>query len=199
MVLKAIRATKACLQLQALLFPRPSELRLAECSELDFDQAIWNIPAKRAKMRRDHACPLPHQAIAILDGLHAITGGGGAPLFSRPESASRAISENTMNAARRHMGFRSDEHTAHGFRATASTILNGRVGSPPMRSRVLWGIKTSTRSGVRIREAHIGRSELQWRNGRQITWMNCAWRSRKSRRYQNRATWRCAGTPVSPR
>lgn len=116
-------STKACLQLQALLFPRPGELRLAEWREFDFDRTVWNIPAKRTKMRRGHACPLPRQAIAILEGLHPITGRG-ALVFPGLRSTSRAISENTMNAALRHMGIRPDEHTAHGFRATASTILN---------------------------------------------------------------------------
>jgi integrase len=54
-------STKACLQLQALLFPRPGELRLSEWNEFDFDKAVWNIPARRTKMRRDHACPLPRK------------------------------------------------------------------------------------------------------------------------------------------
>jgi integrase len=115
-------STKTCLELQALLFPCPGELRLAEWREFDFDKAIWNIPAKRAKMRRGHACPLP-QAIAVLEALHPITGRS-ALVFPGLRSASRAISENTMNAALRHMGIRRDEHSAHGFRATASTILN---------------------------------------------------------------------------
>jgi integrase len=74
-------------------------------------------------MRRDHRWPLPRQAIAILNTLYPITGRG--PLvFPGLRSAGRAISENTMNAALRHMGIGQDEHTAHGFRATASTILN---------------------------------------------------------------------------
>jgi integrase len=115
--------TKACLQLQALLFPRPGELRLAEWNEFDFDRAVWSIPAKRTKMRRDHGCPLPRQAIVILKALNPITGRG-TLVFPGLRSASRAISENTMNAALRHMGISQDEHTAHGFRATASTILN---------------------------------------------------------------------------
>jgi integrase len=57
--------TKACLQLEALLFPRPGELRLAEWNEFDLDKAVWSIPAKRTKMRREHGCPLPRQAIGI--------------------------------------------------------------------------------------------------------------------------------------
>jgi integrase len=68
--------TRACLQLMALLFPRPGELRLAEWNEFDFEKLVWNIPAKRTKMRRDHACPLPRQALVILEALRSITGQG---------------------------------------------------------------------------------------------------------------------------
>jgi integrase len=74
-------------------------------------------------MRRVHACPLSRQAVAILETLRPITGRG-MLVFPGLRSADRAISENTMNAALRHMGIRPDEHTAHGFRATASTMLN---------------------------------------------------------------------------
>jgi len=115
--------TKACLQLMALLFPRPGELRLAEWSEFDFEKAVWNIPAERTKMRRDHACPLPRQAAAILQALRPITGRG-ALVFPGLRTDKRPISENTLNGALRRLGYAKDEATAHGFRATASTMLN---------------------------------------------------------------------------
>lgn len=115
--------TRAALQLIAILFPRPGELRMAAWSEIDFDNAIWTIPASRTKMRREHRIPLPSQAIAILRGLHELTGNG-ALLFPSVRSAHRCISENTLNAALRRMGYAKDEVTAHGFRATASTLLN---------------------------------------------------------------------------
>jgi hypothetical protein len=70
-----------------------------------------------------------------------------------------------MNAALRHMGISQDEHTAHGFRATASTILNESVGFPPTQSNAHWGIKIATRFGARIRAAPIGWSGSRWRNG----------------------------------
>lgn len=115
--------THAALKLMALLFPRPGELRAAHWPEFDFDNAIWTIPAERTKMRRPHRVPLPTQAIAILKDLRAITGDGKL-VFPCVRSVLRPISDNTLNAALRRLGYAQDEATAHGFRATASTLLN---------------------------------------------------------------------------
>jgi integrase len=114
---------RMALQLMALLFPRPGELRLAEWNEFDLKAAIWSIPPHRMKMRRCHRVPLSTQAIETLRALHKITGAG-ALLFPSIRSDERPISDNTMNAALRRLGYSSDEMTAHGFRATASTLLN---------------------------------------------------------------------------
>lgn len=116
-------ATKAALQLMPLLIPRPGELRLAEWSEFDLDGAVWTIPASRTKMRREHRVPLPKRAVEILVGLKSIYGFG-TLAFPSVRSVRRAISENTMNAALRRMGYSTDEMSPHGFRATASTLLN---------------------------------------------------------------------------
>ncbi len=107
----------------ALLFPRPGELRLAEWKEFDLDAAVWIIPAPRTKMRREHRVPLPRQAVDILKSLHPITGHA-ALVFPGLRTPKRAISENTLNAALRRMGYDKDQITAHGFRAAASTLLN---------------------------------------------------------------------------
>jgi integrase len=115
--------TKACLQLMALLFPRPGELRLARWTEFDFVGAVWTIPAARTKMRREFQIPLSRQAIDILQGLLPLTGRYDL-VFSDLRTATRPISENTMNAALRRLGFAQDEMTSHGFRAAASTLLN---------------------------------------------------------------------------
>lgn len=115
--------TRAALLLLPLLFPRPGELRAAEWSEFDLDGAVWTIPAERMKMRRPHRSPLPRQAVEILRGLHPITGRGRL-VFPSVRTVLRPISENTLNAAFRRMGYGKDEVTAHGFRATASTLLN---------------------------------------------------------------------------
>jgi integrase len=107
----------------AYLFPRPSELRLAEWKEFDFEKCEWTIPASRTKMRREHKMPLPTQAIAILEQLKQITGQHKL-VFVGIRTVNRAISENTMNAALRRMGYSQEQMTSHGFRATASTLLN---------------------------------------------------------------------------
>lgn len=122
--------TGAALRLLPLVFTRPGELRMARWSEVSLDEAIWRIPAERTKMRREHLVPLPTQALVILRELHALTDKG-ALLFPSIRSAHRPMSDNTLNAALRRLGFGKDEVTAHGFRATASTLLNesGRFSS----------------------------------------------------------------------
>jgi len=115
--------TRAALQLMALLFPRPGELRAAQWAEFDLDAAVWTIPAARTKMRREHRMPLPIQALSILRSLRQVTGDGDL-VFPSIRSAHRPMSENTLNAALRRMGYSKDEMTAHGFRAAASTMLN---------------------------------------------------------------------------
>jgi len=115
--------TVAALQLMACLFPRPGELRLAEWKEFDLDAAIWTIPASRTKMRREHRVPLPRQAVGILKQLRDITGYT-ALVFPGLRTPKRAISENTLNAALRRMGYDKNTMTAHGFRAAAATLLN---------------------------------------------------------------------------
>ncbi|TWI36710.1 tyrosine-type recombinase/integrase [Mesorhizobium tianshanense] len=115
--------TRAALMLMALLFPRPGELRAAEWGEFDFESSVWIIPEARMKMRRPHRVPLSRQAVSLLTSLREISGGGSL-LFPSVRSGSRPISDNTLNAALRRMGYGKEEATAHGFRATASTLLN---------------------------------------------------------------------------
>ena len=115
--------TIAALKLMALLFPRPGELRHAEWTEFDFDKSIWTIPAEKTKMRREHQIYLARQAVAILDDLRTITGHRKL-LFPSFHGSAKPISENTLNVALRRMGYGQDEMTSHGFRATASTLLN---------------------------------------------------------------------------
>ncbi len=124
-------STNAALKLMAYLFPRPGELRMAEWREFDFEKAVWIIPASRAKMRREHRVPLSHQALAVLKELQPISGGGALVLPGYGMSggtgrkvAQRPISENTLNGALRRMGYGQNEMSSHGFRATASTLLN---------------------------------------------------------------------------
>jgi integrase len=115
--------TVAALKLAAILFVRPGELRSAEWVEFDLDAAEWKIPAEKAKMRRVHRVPLSRQALTILRDLHSVTGSGRF-LFPSVRTVRRPMSENTLNAALRRLGYTKDEATAHGFRSTAAVRLN---------------------------------------------------------------------------
>ena len=116
-------STRAALKLMALLYTRPGELRLALWGEFDLEKRVWTIPAARTKMRREHTKPLPQMAIEILETLRFETGSN-YRVFPSLIVRDRPISENTMNQALRRMGFEKDEHTSHGFRASASSLLN---------------------------------------------------------------------------
>ena len=111
------------LKLLALTFVRPGEMRFARWSEFDFEKAIWSIPAERMKMRRPHRVPLAPQTLALLEDLQKISGRFEL-LIPGAWDPRQPISENTFNAALRRMGYPPDEMTAHGFRASASSILN---------------------------------------------------------------------------
>lgn len=115
--------TKLALQIAPHVFVRPGELRHAEWSEIDLDGALWVIPAGKMKMRKPHHVPLSHQAVELFHQLRMMTGPNG---FAFPSIRTRArpMSENTVNAALRRLGYSTDEMTAHGFRAMASTLLN---------------------------------------------------------------------------
>ncbi len=115
--------TKLALQIAPHVFVRPGELRHAEWSELDFDNALWTIPAGKMKMRKPHHVPLSRQSVELFREMHAATGPAGY-VFPSVRTRARPMSENTINAGLRRLGYASDEMTAHGFRAMASTLLN---------------------------------------------------------------------------
>jgi integrase len=115
--------TKFALRLAPLVFVRPGELRKAEWSEFDLEGSEWRISESKMKMRRPHRVPLSRQAVAIIRGLQVISGGG-RWLFPSVRTTTRPMSENTLNAALRRLGYGSDQMTAHGFRGMASTQLN---------------------------------------------------------------------------
>ncbi|HEY5802585.1 MAG TPA: integrase arm-type DNA-binding domain-containing protein [Lysobacter sp.] len=115
--------TLAALKLSTYLFQRPGELRAMRWEELDLDAALWRLPAVRMKMRREHLVPLAPQVVAILSELRALTGDG-PHVFPSLRGQSRPMSENTINAALRALGFQGDRHVAHGFRSTASSLLH---------------------------------------------------------------------------
>lgn len=115
--------TRCALRLAPLVFVRPGELRQAEWTEFDLDKAEWRIPAARMKAREMHIVPLAPQAIAILSELQPLTGQFRF-VFPGVRSRSRPMSENTVNAALRRLGYQNDQMTGHGFRSMASTLLN---------------------------------------------------------------------------
>jgi integrase len=125
--------TRAALQLAALVFQRPGEIRKAEWAEIDLDAALWTIPGERMKRSKvgkasgpAHVVPLAAQADALLRDLQPLTGAGP---FVIPglRTDDRPMSDNAIMAALRRMGFPRDEMTGHGFRAMARTMLAERL------------------------------------------------------------------------
>ena len=125
--------TAAALRLAPYVFVRPTELRAAEWSEMNLEtaQPEWRIAAERMKMREIHIVPLSRQAVGILRGLMVITGRQ-RYVFPAIGGGGRPISENTLNGALRRIGYSGDEMTAHGFRTTASTLLNEQGVHPDL-------------------------------------------------------------------
>jgi len=128
--------TRQALRLAPLVFVRPGELRHAEWSEINLNTAEWRIPAPKTKRRRAHVVPLSTQALATLKELHPLTGAGHY-LFPGRRMAKRPMSENTVNAALRNLGYAKEQMTGHGFRSMASTLLNENGWSPDAIERQL--------------------------------------------------------------
>jgi integrase len=116
---------RAALQLLPLTMTRPGDVRGMRRSEINFEKRMWRIPEHRMKMRRPHDVPLSRQAMEILRDIWPLSDNGDLVLPSI-RSIKRSLSENAMNSALRRMGYPKDEMTAHGFRSSASTILNER-------------------------------------------------------------------------
>ena len=115
--------TQSALRLGPLVFVRPGELRHAEWSEINLEIGEWRIPSEKMKMGQPHIVPLARQSIVLLTDLQPLTGTG-QYLFPSVRSLDRPLSENTINAALRRLGYTKDEMTGHGFRSMASTLLN---------------------------------------------------------------------------
>lgn len=120
---KGKATTRIGLKLLAILAQRPGEIRNAIWSEFDLQERVWSIPAAKMKMRRDHNVPLPDQAIVLLDELKLLNNKS-KYLFPSLRTWTRPMSENTLNAALRRLGYSGEEMTAHGFRASFSTLAN---------------------------------------------------------------------------
>jgi len=116
-------AVMHALRLTPHVFQRPGEVRHMEWTEVDFGKAVWIIPEGKMKMRQPHSVPLSRQSLAILTNMRSLSGSG-RYVFPSIRSRARPISENTINAALRRMGYPKDQMTAHGFRTSASSLLN---------------------------------------------------------------------------
>lgn len=119
---------KAALGLAPLFFVRPGELRMAEWADIDLDAREWRYTVSKTKTQ--HIVPLCSQAVAILRDLHPLTGHG-LYVFPSNRGEGRPMSENTVNAALRYMGYDNATMTGHGFRAMARTLLDEVLGFPP--------------------------------------------------------------------
>lgn len=159
-LLRAIHAysgqfvTCCALKLAPVLFVRPGELRHAEWLEIDLDAAEWRIPAAKMKMRDEHIVPLPSQAVEILRELYPLTGRG-RYVFPGIRSSTRPMSENTIVAALRNMGYDRNTMTGHGFRALASTRLNEMGWAPDVIERQLAHVERNKVRGVYNRALYL--------------------------------------------
>jgi integrase len=120
---KGTPTVKTALQLSALLFQRPGEIRAMEWAEINWDEERWEIPADKMKMGQPHIVPLCSQALEQLKALHPLTSRG-RYVFPSARGGSRSLSENAARVALRTMGYDNDTMTPHGFRAMARTILD---------------------------------------------------------------------------
>ena len=154
--------TKLAIKMLLLTFVRTGELRGATWKEIDFNKAEWRIPAARMKMRSEHIVPLSKQVMSVLDELKPLTGHW-EYLFPNQHKPLGHMSENTVLYALYRMGYHG-KSTGHGFRATASTILNEHGFRPDVFERQL---AHTERNGVRAAYNHAQylperREMMQW-------------------------------------
>ncbi len=109
----------------ALTMTRPGDVRFAKRTEIIFPRSLWRIPAERMKMRRPHDVPLSTQALAIVREAWQLSEGS-EYLFPAERDLGKPLQENAHNYLIRKLGYGKEDMTAHGFRASASTILNER-------------------------------------------------------------------------
>ncbi len=146
--------THAALRLAPLVFVRPGNLRAMEWTELDLDAGEWRIPAGKMKMREAHVVSLASQAVAILRNLRPLTGVG-RYVFPSLRTSDRPMSENTINAALRRLGYDKNTMTGHGFRALASTRLNEMGWAPDVIERQLAHTERNKVRAVYNRATHL--------------------------------------------
>jgi integrase len=134
-------ASRLALALAPHVFVRPGELRQARWEEFDLEAAVWTIPAHKMKARKEHHVPLSRQALAIFKQARALASRDNGFVFPSIRTTARPMSDMTINAALRRMGYSGDEMTGHGFRAMASTLLNesGKWGADAIERALAHG------------------------------------------------------------
>ena len=158
-------ATKYALRLLPLVFTRPGELRLAQWTEIDFQRAQWDIPAGRMKMRLPHTVPLSSQSLAILEELRNLSGSG-PYLFPTPRQKDKPLSNVAILNGIRRMGYGTEEQSAHGFRATARTLLDERLHVNPAHIEAQLAHRVADALGTAYNRTH----HLEARRAMMQTW-----------------------------
>lgn len=168
-------ATRAALALSALVFQRPGNVRAMEWAEVDFDRALWSIPAAKMKRTKEgkvngrpHLVPLAPQAMTILADLHPLTGHG-RYVFPSLLTGERCMSENTIRSALRRMGYSNDEMTHHGMRAMARTLIAERL--PGVSSEVVEAQLAHGKSGP-LGMAYDRSEHMEQRRQLMVAWAN---------------------------
>jgi integrase len=159
-------STRTALRLAPLVFARPGNLRAMQWSELDLYAAEWRIPVHKMKVREAHVVPLAKQAVTMLQELHPLTGYGRYVLPSL-RTGNRPMSENTINASLRRLGYDKDTMTGHGFRALASTRLNEMGWAPDVIERQL-----AHAEGNKVRAAYNRASYMAERRKMMQAWVD---------------------------
>ncbi len=156
--------TRCALQLAPYVFVRPGELRHAEWREIDLEAAEWRIPAHKMKMKVKHIVPLSAQAVSVLREIQSLTGTG-YYVFPSVRTDSRPMSENTVNAALRRMGYEKTDICGHGFRAMASTMLHEQGWKSDVIERQL-----AHREGNKVKAAYNHAQHLPERKRMMQQW-----------------------------
>ncbi len=155
--------TRCALKFAPLTFVRPGELRHAEWVEINIEEQVWKIPAEKMKMRSVHIVPLSRQAIVVLEEILPLTGDG-KYVFPSLRTGSRPMSENTVLAALRRMGYAKEEMTGHGFRGMASTVLHEKGWSTDVIERQLAHAESNSVKAAYNHAQHLPerRKMMQW-------------------------------------
>lgn len=155
--------TRCALKFAPLTFVRPGELRHAEWEEINLDEAVWKIPAEKMKMRSVHIVPLSKQAISVLDEIKPLTGNG-KYVFPSLRSGSRPMSDNTILAALRRMGYAKEEMTGHGFRGMSSTLLHEKGWATDVIERQLAHAESNSVKAAYNHAQHLPERKkmMQW-------------------------------------